>query len=169
MDLLILESADFFKHLEIAIISSVKFLFASPISYLYGFTYIQTVITTAIGGIFGVFVFFSFSGWFLKKYKDFTELIYNFFSIPFMSDTVNSFSEVKSKKKLFTKKSRLLAKVKINFGYLGLIAFTPVFLSIPLGAFLIKRYYSKEKNTLFYLTVSVVVWSFVLSTVFVFI
>ena len=53
MDLFLLESGDFLKHLEIAIISSVKFLFASPISYLYGFTYMQTVITTAIGGIIG--------------------------------------------------------------------------------------------------------------------
>ncbi|MFC2111153.1 hypothetical protein ACFLQ5_01735 [Bacteroidota bacterium] len=169
MDLILLESGDFLKHLEIIIISSVKFLFASPISYLYGFTYMQTVITTAIGGIVGVFVFVSFSGWFLNKYKKFSETIYNLFSIPFMSDTVNSHAKVKSKKRVFTMKNKLLAKMKINFGYLGLIAFTPVFLSIPLGAFLIKRYYGKEKNTLIYLTVSVVFWSFVLSTVFVFI
>ncbi|MCF8296720.1 MAG: hypothetical protein K9J13_04170 [Saprospiraceae bacterium] len=169
MDLLLLESGDFLKHLEIIIISSVKFLFASPISYLYGFNYIQTVITTAIGGIVGVFIFSSFSGWFLKKSQVFREIVYNFYSIPFMSDTVNSHTKAKSKKKVFSFKNKFVAKMKINFGYIGLIAFTPVFLSIPLGAFLIKRYYSKEKNTLIYLTVSVVFWSFVLSTVFVFI
>jgi hypothetical protein len=55
--------------------------------------------------------------------------------------------------------------MKKKIGLIGIIAVTP-FISIPLAAFLVKKYYSTHKWALVYFAISIVFWSFVFSTVY---
>lgn len=143
----------FIKSFEILIISSVKFIFAAPVSFLSGFGYMQTIIITALGGIAGVFFFYYLGGWLFKRKK-----------------ATNLFSEIRKKDKtnIFNIERKLVEKIRVKYGLLGIIILTPVFLSIPLGAILANRYYSSKKRIPLYLVLSVICWSFIMTTFFSF-
>lgn len=163
-----LTSSAIVKLLLVFALSSIKFMLAPPLSLGFGFTYFETLASTTLGGIFGVVLFFYFSKWIIALYNKY------FFKI--ISDYTHTLAEklrLKSiacwlfpkRKRIFTFKNRLTVKVKRNFGLIGIVVLTPVLLSIPLGAFLAARYFSKMKYVVWYLSASVLVWSALLSTV----
>ena len=167
MDYIFLEAGNLLKLMEVLIVSGIKFIFASPLAYIHGFSFFQTLISTSTGGIVGILFFFFFSGWIIKQYRKYMPKINSCFSLPFFSNCKQPSLETENIKKVkFSKRNRFILKMHKRYGYFGLITFTPILLSIPLGAFIAKRYYSREKHVLVHLSVSIVIWSFVLSTIF---
>lgn len=72
-------------------------------------------------------------------------------------------------KKIFSKGTRRIIRVKNKFGLFGLAFITPMFLSTPLGAFLAERFFRNKPRIILYLSVSVVFWElalYFLSTLF---
>jgi len=131
---------------SVILTSSVKF-FAGPIlAKSLGFSYLNTVIVSSVGGVVGVFVFFNLG----------TRIV-NFFP--------NFFKPIKKKKRVFTKKNKFFVNVIRNYGLFGLSIFTPVLISIPVGAFLAARFFQNQKNTaLLIMSISVVLWSVSISS-----
>ena len=131
---------------SVILTSSVKF-FAGPIlAKSLGFSYLNTVIVSSVGGVLGVFVFFNLG----------TRIV-NFFP--------NFFKPIKKKKRVFTKKNKFFVNVIRNYGLFGLSIFTPVLISIPVGAFLAARFFQNQKNTaLLIMSISVVLWSVSISS-----
>lgn len=131
---------------SVILTSSVKF-FAGPIlAKSLGFSYLNTVIVSSVGGVVGVFVFFNLG----------TRIV-NFFP--------NFFKPIKKKKRVFTKKNKFFVNVIRNYGLFGLSMFTPVLISIPVGAFLAARFFQNQKNTaLLIMSISVVLWSVSISS-----
>jgi hypothetical protein len=62
----------------------------------------------------------------------------------------------------------LVDKIRNKYGLLGIIILTPILLSIPLGTMLANRYYSTKKRIPLYLIISVICWSFILTSFFSF-
>ena len=101
---------------------------------------------SSVGGVIGVFVFFNLG----------TRIV-NFFP--------NFFKPIKKKKRVFTKKNKFFVNVIRNYGLFGLSIFTPVLISIPVGAFLAARFFQDQKNTaLLIMSISVVLWSVSISS-----
>ncbi len=76
------------------------------------------------------------------------------------------FPERRSRKKpISTKTMRRFVKLRNSYGLWGIIIMTPVILSIPIGAFLLKKYYSTHKNVLAYMMISILGWSLVFTTI----
>lgn len=69
----------------------------------------------------------------------------------------------KKTSKIFSRKSRFIAKVKTTYGFWGIIIATPFILTIPVGAFLANKYYSKRWQTVPFMIMSIVSWAAVLS------
>lgn len=137
------------KSLEVLLISAVKFIVAAPVSYLNGFGYLQTLIITAIGGVGGVVFFYYAGGWF------------------FSSGRFSGYDKKnKSRISIFGKKIAIIEKIRKKYGLAGIIILTPVLLSIPLGTLIANKYYSSRKMTPLYLTLSVICWSFIMTTLF---
>jgi hypothetical protein len=67
--------------------------------------------------------------------------------------------------KIFSRKSRFIAKIKTTYGFWGIIIATPFILTIPVGAFLANKYYSKRWQTIPFMIMSIVSWAAVLSGV----
>ncbi|NCB07620.1 MAG: hypothetical protein EOM73_05605 [Bacteroidia bacterium] len=65
--------------------------------------------------------------------------------------------------RIFTRKNRLLARFRTTYGFWGIIVSTPVFLTVPIGAFLANKYYSHRKNLVLYMILSFVGWGAVLT------
>lgn len=74
---------------------------------------------------------------------------------------------VKNKDKALVKikQRRRIVKAKRQYGYWGIIVLTPILLSIPLGVFIIKRYFSMQKGALLALFFSVAIWGLILLVV----
>ncbi len=137
--------------LLVIILSGTKFLTAPITALNIGFSFLQTLTITTVGGILGVLFFYHLSGF----------LVYVMGKI----SPKTSFEKTKSKKRVFTWKNKLIIRVKRDFGLIGLAALTPIFLSIPLGTFLAARFFENKKKVLLYLFASVLVWSVIISSV----
>jgi hypothetical protein len=156
-----------FKLLQILLLSGIKFFFAPLISVSYGYNYFQTILITSAGGILGIVFFFFFSRWLIRQYNKFCPVIFAGFTGKSVDQAKRILNcEPSGKKKIFTAKSRKLIRLRRKYGYPGIIILTPVLLSIPIGAFLAQKYYSKRKSTLLYMSLSIALWSFFISSVY---
>ena len=151
------------KQLSIILLSSVKFLIAAPVSYIFGFSYFHTLINTVAGGILGVFFFFFLSRILIRFY-----LLHFPLYIRAMEQMTGIHIERK-KSVSINKRKRMIIKLRKRFGYPGIIILTPVLLSIPVGTFLATKYYSGRSDLLAMLSLSVVIWSIILTSITAFI
>jgi hypothetical protein len=153
-----------FKYLLILTLSSFKFLFAPPLSFEFGFSFLQTWLVTTLGGIAGVIFFFYLSKGMLALYFRYAARHISFNYAKFRSIVWKSNQLPEPVKKIFTFRNKSLVKIRRKYGLAGIIILTPILLSIPLGTFLVIKYYSRQKNLLAYLSLSVVAWSLIMSS-----
>ncbi len=72
-------------------------------------------------------------------------------------------------KKKFTKRNKRMVHIRRDWGMWGLIVSSPVLLSIPVGAVLLRKYYGHRKRTIPSMLVYLLVWGLVLNTVYWFV
>lgn len=156
----------FFKLLQVLFISGIKFIFAPFISIGYGFNFIQTSVITAIGGILGILFFYYLSRWLLLQYTKYCPIIFSYFTGDRIEKAKKILNCSEVPKRKFTRKNKLIINLRYRYGLIGIVLLTPILLSIPIGAFLAQKYFSKKKNILVYMSISVVFWSFFISSVF---
>ncbi len=159
----------FLKLLIIFVLSSVKFLLAPPLSFGMGLSYIQTLASTSAGGIMGVILFFYLSRVIIGLYDKYVRKyvhagIHSLAGRLQVKHLADRYFPLHRKKKVFTFQNRLFVRIRKNYGFFGIVLLTPVLLSIPIGTFLAARFYPKRKYTLLYLSASVIIWSFIMSS-----
>jgi hypothetical protein len=111
-----------------------------PLAAGYGFSYLEVVLYTAIGGILGM-------GFFLLLASSFAA-------------TLRKWFPKKPGRKIFSRRNRFLVKVKKNFGLAGIAFLTPWFLSIPLGTIISFGIYKSRRKVLLYQSIAIIFWSF---------
>lgn len=67
----------------------------------------------------------------------------------------------KKPKRKFSRKSRLIVKLKSRYGLWGIAFLSPLLISIPVGCFIASRYYKNRKRVLLVMFAGVVFWSLV--------
>ncbi|MDB4303192.1 hypothetical protein N9934_00180 [Desulfosarcina sp.] len=157
---------DILKLALVVLLSGVKFLFAPIISIGYGYNFLQTIILTSVGGILGLFFFYFLSKWIIRKYYRYCPTVVSYFADEEAKQRLIDSRCGRENKKTFTKKNKFIIKARKNYGFFGIILLTPVLFSIPIGAFLAQKYYSKNKKILVYLSLSVTLWSACLSSMY---
>lgn len=138
------------KVIEILVLLSVsatKFFFAPGISTSLGYNFAETLIITSSGGILGVIVFYYFGEFIFRLYDRFSRKL-----------------KRNRSPKVFSRKNKLIVKVKSKWGLIGLAIITPVLLSIPVGSFIAARFFNTHQRTLATLIISVILWSTALTT-----
>jgi hypothetical protein len=169
--LILLQVKTFFKIIQIIVLSSIRLIVGPPVSIEIGLNYLETFAATAAGGIVGVFIFYHLSGWMIRAFR---KNIKPFF--------IRLFQNLKQKRKpqgvpvqnksktkrLSSLNKKMFMAIRKKWGLLGICILTPTIFSIPLGSFLANKYYSGNKNTIVYLAISVIAWSFIVSTVYFF-
>jgi hypothetical protein len=130
----------------IVILSSTwKFAATFPVA-IYGFrmSFSQTVLYTNTGGILGIIFSGLLSKGLIKLYITFWP------------------KKLKRKpRKRFTKNNRRLVRLKTKYGLHGIVFLTPVLLSIPVGTFLVTKYYKQTILNYLYLLTSQIIWSLI--------
>ncbi|MHA7112369.1 hypothetical protein ACRTDU_19760 [Sunxiuqinia elliptica] len=151
------------KLIHVFLLASVKYFITFPYALLIGIDEIQAIVAVTFGGIFGFFFFYYLSSVvirFLKKHKDqFIRLVCRFFKV----DLSRFLSRSKTKSSWSIKKRRMFIRFRDQYGFAGIIVTTPILLSIPVGAFLLNRYYSGRKYVMAYMTLSILGWALLFS------
>ena len=120
--------------------------------FIYKSNYFLALLSSCVGVVFGTVVFtYLFAG--ILKWWD--NLKFGMFSS-------------KHPKKVFTKFSRRVIRIKQRFGLTGIAILTPIFLSLPIGAFLAERFYKDKNKVITYLSISGIAWCFILYFIFLF-
>lgn len=153
------------KLLHVYLLATVKYFLTFPYAIVIGLDYTQTIIAVTIGGISGFFFFYYFSGIVIRYYNKHKGVIYSTIRKYFMVDLTGLFGVKSRKRTVSVKRIRNLVKLRKSYGLWGIIIMTPVVLSIPIGAFLLKKYYSTHKNVLAYMMISILGWSLVFTTI----
>jgi len=168
MIIVFLKAGSFFKLIEVLLLSGVKFLLAPPYAIGIGFNYVETFLITTIGGLLGVVFFFYISEFLLSLFKKVWPFIRTFFTgsaIKPKTKIVVSVPE-ENRKKLFSWKNKFIVNTRRKYGLWGIAILTPILLSIPLGTFIASKYYKNKKSVLLSLTVSVICWSVVMTSIY---
>ena len=135
-----------YKAISVFLMSGIKFFAAPFLAKTFGFSYLETIFVTTLGGIAGVFVFFNLGS-----------RIVHFFP--------NFFKPINTKRKIFTKKNKFYVKLIRNYGLFGIAIFSPILISIPIGSFLAARFFENQKIiALALMCAAVLMWSVSMST-----
>lgn len=133
-----------------AIIASVKFAITVPtfiLSQNPALPFWQALLFGVASGTFGVVFFMVLSKYLLQFWHWMMHVL--------------KLNLHKKPKKVFTKKSRRLVKIKTQYGLVGIAILNPVVLSIPIGTFIAVRFYKNKKKVFLYLFGGVVLWSLI--------
>lgn len=117
----------------------------------------ESILWTNVGGIAGIYFFAFLSGKLIAWWNR-----------TFRKTEKNSEAREVQEKKIFTKRNRRIVLIKQKYGLIGIAASTPFLLSIPVGAFLVVRYYRSSSTKFFYLIASNVVWSVIYTAFYMF-
>lgn len=164
-------------------ISGVKFLGGAPLALAYHFSFLQTILYTSIGGISGVILVTYFSRHITAAFNSVKSRLTgrgntapkDLYPVQDMDIDLNvdvkylyKETPVIQKKKIFTGRNRRIVKLKVKYGLIGIALLTPVILSIPIGTFIATKVVSNKKKVVLYLSVSILLWAFFLTSIFAF-
>ena len=137
------------------LLSTVKFGMTFPLAIMeFRFSFFETILWINVGGIAGIYFFAYLSEGIIKWVRK-----------KFRKKKVNA---IDPNKKIFTRKNRRIIRIKQRFGLIGIAASTPILLSIPIGVFLVVRYYPGVKSRFLYLIAGNVIWSFIYTSFYMF-
>jgi hypothetical protein len=135
------------KELTIILFCTWKFAAMFPIAVLaMKMSFFETIIYTNIGGALGAVIFTFFSSILIETWNKYLPV---------------KFKLHKKPKRVFTKRKRFLVKIKVKYGLTGIVVLTPLILSIPVGSFLVAKYYGRKKINIAWLISGQIVWSFI--------
>ncbi len=156
------------KLLQVYLLASVKYFLTFPYALIIGLDFTEAVIVVTIGGISG-FVFFYYLSEALMRFIKQKKPVFISFVRQFLKIDLSRWLEKKAtaKKPFVSKRIRKIIKLKERYGFWGIIIMSPILISIPIGAFLLNRYYSRNRNVFAYMTISILGWAVVFSAFFV--
>lgn len=149
-----MDSSEIWKFISAALACTISLskIGIPAVIAIYKYNFIMALLSSCTGAIFGTVVFtYLFAG--ILKWWD--KLKDRWFAS-------------KHPKKIFTKSNRRIIRIKHRFGLTGIAILTPIFLSIPIGAFLAERFYKDKKKVIIYLSISAIFWCIALYFIFLF-
>jgi hypothetical protein len=154
------------KFLHVILLASVKYILTLPYAMIIGMEYPEALIAVLLGGIGGFLFFYYLSKRVIQVFNHNCPKISGLVPLAFR-ERYKAFCESRSIRrkpvKIFSRKNRFIARFRTNYGFWGIILTTPVLLTIPVGAFLANKYYSRRRHIVLYMILSIIGWAGVLS------
>jgi len=156
-----------FKIVQVFLLATVKYVLTFPYALLIGLNFQQTLISVTMGGIVGFIFFYHFSGFAIKQFHHVKTFLWKHtpMSLRIKYRRLIGWRKGVTGEKVFTKRSRMIVKFRSKYGLLGIIVASPIILSLPIGAFLLNKYYPKHKMALSYMILSILSWTAVFAAI----
>ena len=150
-----------FKIIQVFLLATVKYVVTFPYAMLIGLNFQQTLIAVTLGGIAGFFFFYHFSGFAIRQFHHVKTVLRRHapVSVRLKYRQLIAWRKKFTGEQVFSKKNRLIVSFRAKFGLAGIIILSPVILSIPIGAFLLNKYYSKHRMARPYMVLSILSWT----------
>ncbi len=150
----------FFKILNVFLFSTIKYFYTPIYAHVIGLTYWETMSTMIVGGVFGFLVYYHFSKIIIVSTKHLAPIANRV--IPHhLRKRYNNYKHKrklrKKNKKIFTKRNRRIVKLSNKYGMFTIILLTPVVISLILGAFLLRRYYSHKREAVPLMIITIII------------
>jgi hypothetical protein len=117
----------------------------------------ETILWTNVGGLAGIY-FFAFL----------SEKLLSWWNRTFRRSNKKNLDDHQQQKKVFTRRNRRIVRVKQKYGLIGIALITPFLLSIPVGVFLVVRYYRTSRTKFLYLIAANLLWSIIYTAFYMF-
>lgn len=150
-----------FKIIQVFLLATVKYLITFPYALLIGLNFWQTLIAVTLGGLAGFFFFYHFSGFAIRRFHHVKTFIRKHapLSIRMKHRQLVAWRKRMTGEKVFSKRNRFIVWFRMKFGLAGIVILSPVVLSIPIGAFLLNKYYANHKLARPYMVLSILSWT----------
>lgn len=125
------------KYIPVVLFATIKTMFSPPIAYGLGMNYLQCFVAVSVGGILGFVVFFAVWNYLMK-----------------LSDRAAS---EKNKAKRF-RRARRIVTMKQKYK-LWVFLFLLPFLSVPVMAYVVRKFYGHNKTIYVSSLLIIVVWA----------
>lgn len=157
------------KYGTVFLIASVKYFWATPYSFGMKLNVWETFFFMETGGILGFLFFYYFFGFLFKELKLLWPIVYNFTPVLFkvrfeMWRIRNRENRIFARK--FTKRNKMIVRMRDRYGIWGLVILSPVILSIPIGALLGIKYFRHNHHFIPYMILSILAWGIISVTFF---
>lgn len=149
------------KIIQVFLLASVKYVFTFPFALLIGLSFMQTLVSVTLGGIAGFFFFYHFSGYAIREFHHVKTFLRKHLplSVRLKYRQLAVWRKGITGERIFSRRNRFIVRFRIKFGLPGIVIFSPVILSIPFGAFLLNKYYSKHKLAMPFMVLSILSWT----------
>ena len=141
-----------YKAIILSFLSTFKYAMTIPPIVFY-FNYTDSLLISLSGGLFGILFFRFVWKWILQFWKNY----------------IIRKDWVEPRPVKINKRKRYIVNMKNKYGYWGVIILTPILLSIPLGVFLLERYFRFHKYKFITLSISLIIWGSIIVSFFHFI
>lgn len=152
------------KYLNVIVIASIKFFWATPYAYLFRLNQIETFVMIQLGGLLGFLFFYYFFSFLLKELKLIWPLIY-YVTPPIFKVRFEQWRDTRRYRRLtankFTRTNKLIVNIRRRYGMMGIVLLTPILLSIPLGALIGTKYFHHHRGFIPSMLLSIFSWGIV--------
>jgi len=152
------------KYINVMLIASVKFFWATPYAYLFHLNQIEAFVLIELGGIFGFLFFYYLFSFLLKELKLIWPAVYyitpRIFKVRF-EQWLDSRRYARLTANKFTRRNKMIVRIRQKTGMLGIVILTPVVLSIPVGAFLGTKYFHHKSSFIPWTLLSIFIWGII--------
>ena len=148
----------YLKIINVFLLAIVKYFYTPLVAFLLKLSLVETIITMVSGGIFSFIVFY-----YLTNILIVTTRYFKPYAIKIAPNKWLDQYEIRKQKraikrkhrKKFTRRNKLIIKIRRTYGFWGIIITMPIFLSIPLGAFLMHKYFRYKKGAVLYSLIAI--------------
>lgn len=157
------------KVLNVALLASIKFLYTPIYAFVIGLDFWGSLVGLLSGGLIS-FIGFYFATdiifIYIKHLKPVVVIVTPDSTRLHYRKWKSRRTEGRKQKKRFTKRNRFFVRIRVKYGMWGIILFTPFALSIPFGAFLLRKYYGHIKIALPLSLIAIIVEGFVINFIY---
>jgi len=141
----------YFKIINVFLLATVKYFYSPMYGFLLGLNFWESTLAVLAGGIFGFFVFYYITDIFLVYVRHLKPVVVKVTPhrtrLRYRSWKMKRYKRKKNKK-VFTRRNKFFVKARRNYGMWGIVILIPIALSIPVGAFLLRKYYGHRKEAI---------------------
>ena len=141
----------YFKIINVFLLATVKYFYAPMYGFFLELGFVETTLIVLAGGVFGFFLFYFISDTFLVYVRHLKPVVVKVTPhktrLRYRGWKMKRFKKKKNKK-VFTRQNKFFVKARRNYGMWGIALLTPGVLSIPIGAFLLRKYYGHRKDAI---------------------
>ena len=150
----------YLKIINVFLLATVKYFYTPLAAFLLKLSLLETIITMVSGGFFSFILFYYLANILIVTTRFFKSYATNIVPGKWLDqyETRKQKRAIKRKhRKKFTRRNKLIIKIRRTYGFWGIITTMPIILSIPLGAFLMHKYFRDKKGAVLYSLVAIAI------------